>query len=49
MAVACIVCAEVLDGLTDEAKEIATFDACGLLVIAGFGAGKTQAMTRRIA
>lgn len=49
MAVSEDVRAELLRGLSPEAQEVVTSDARRLLVIAGAGAGKTEAMARRIA
>ncbi|GGO64364.1 ATP-dependent DNA helicase [Nonomuraea cavernae] len=49
MAIRADVRAELLRGLSSEAQTIVTSDARRLLVIAGAGAGKTEAMARRIA
>ncbi|RAY10744.1 ATP-dependent helicase [Actinomadura craniellae] len=49
MAITAEVLDQLLSGLSDEARDIVTSDARRLLVIAGAGAGKTEAMARRIA
>nr|BFE83852.1 hypothetical protein GCM10020093_064530 [Planobispora longispora] len=49
MTFSAAVCVELLKALSPEAQAIVTSDARRLLVIAGAGAGKTEAMARRIA